>query len=162
MLKPEITFKPVTGLISRLILPVFILTLFAFGQDAAAEIYKWVDADGNVQYTQHPPPPGIEGESIKPPPKISSDKAVKQLESQLQREQKQQERRNKAADKRREAEQERAEYARACEQARQRLNQAQRPRVRTANPDGSRTRLSEEDRQKIINQANKDIEEYCK
>jgi hypothetical protein len=38
----------------------------------AASAYKWVDAEGNVQYSQQPPPPGVKAEEMKlpaaPPP----------------------------------------------------------------------------------------------
>jgi hypothetical protein len=35
---------------------------------AAAGMYKWVDADGNVIYSQTPPPQGVQAETIGPPP----------------------------------------------------------------------------------------------
>jgi len=38
------------------ILAAAIVMLVAPAQDAAARIYKWVDEEGNVQYTQKPPP----------------------------------------------------------------------------------------------------------
>jgi hypothetical protein len=34
---------------------------------AQAQMYKWVDENGRVQYTQTPPPPGRQAQQIKPP-----------------------------------------------------------------------------------------------
>ncbi|MEE9160400.1 MAG: DUF4124 domain-containing protein, partial [Gammaproteobacteria bacterium] len=47
---------------------------------AHAALYKWVDADGNTHYTQQPPPGDIEGETIKPPPRIDTKGALKDLD----------------------------------------------------------------------------------
>lgn len=49
---------------------MFIATLFCINSAMAAEpkhtstMYKWYDEQGNVQYTQTPPPEGIKSEEI--------------------------------------------------------------------------------------------------
>jgi hypothetical protein len=54
--------------------------------DAHARIYKWVDADGNVQYSQTPPPEGQFNEvNPGPPPSESPEEANQQLQDTLQR-----------------------------------------------------------------------------
>jgi len=47
---------------------------------AHATLYKWVDADGNTHYTQQPPPGDIDSETIKPPPRIDTEGALKDLD----------------------------------------------------------------------------------
>lgn len=50
---------------------LYILTLvFFFSQALHAATYKWVDEDGNVQYSQQPPPSGqYESIKIRPTPR---------------------------------------------------------------------------------------------
>ena len=43
-----------------------IFFILAFGMAAHAEVYKWVDADGNVHFSDTPPPnPEQEAEEVK-------------------------------------------------------------------------------------------------
>ena len=44
-----------------------------------ATTYKWKDANGEIHYTQSPPPEGVTGEKIKAPPKVDTESAVKEL-----------------------------------------------------------------------------------
>lgn len=46
----------------RYFLSFFFVLCIASGAHAA-KLYKWVDAEGNVQFTQTPPPSGVEAES---------------------------------------------------------------------------------------------------
>jgi hypothetical protein len=39
-----------------------LILLLAIQTSYAEELYRWVDADGNVQYTQTPPPAGVNAE----------------------------------------------------------------------------------------------------
>ena len=53
---------------------------------AEGTIYKWVDKEGNVHYTDCPPPPGCESEAVAPPPAPSAaevEAAQERLESVL-------------------------------------------------------------------------------
>ncbi|MCP4697318.1 MAG: DUF4124 domain-containing protein [Gammaproteobacteria bacterium] len=47
---------------------VFLLAFFS-SLDLSAAAYKWVDAEGNVHYSQRPPPSNVKSTVIKPPPK---------------------------------------------------------------------------------------------
>src|SRR5262245_31463942 len=62
---------------------------------AAPLMYKWVDKDGRIVYSDQPPPPNVKSEIIKPPPPPSNPNAAQELaEKQLEqkgREKKQQE-----------------------------------------------------------------------
>lgn len=56
--------------------------LLAFAATAAtAQMYRWVDKDGRVHYTQTPPP-GLQAESVRPapPPSQGGDGARRYLE----------------------------------------------------------------------------------
>ncbi|MBM2830851.1 MAG: hypothetical protein HW411_1641, partial [Gammaproteobacteria bacterium] len=61
------------------------ILFFLLSMNCFAAMYKWVDADGNVHYTQSPPPEGVESATIKPPPEVDTGNAIKQLEDQKQR-----------------------------------------------------------------------------
>jgi hypothetical protein len=53
---------------------------------AEGTIYKWVDKEGNVHYTDCPPPPGCEAEAVVPPAAPSAaevEAAQERLESAL-------------------------------------------------------------------------------
>ena len=52
--------------------------LFSFS--ATAKMYKWVDENGATQYSSTPPV-GADVQVIKPPPKVDSESAQKQLNS---------------------------------------------------------------------------------
>ena len=45
-----------------------------------AKMYKWVDEEGNVHYTQTKPPADTEVETIKPPPKVTPPPAPAKAE----------------------------------------------------------------------------------
>ncbi len=72
---------------------------------AAATMYKWVDANGRVVYSDQPPPANVKSEVVKPPPPPANPNAAQELEEQDVA--------NKQRDKKR------AEDAKAAETARQ-------------------------------------------
>lgn len=41
--------------------------LLAFAAAASAQMYRWVDKDGGVRYSDQPPPPGVKGTTLQPP-----------------------------------------------------------------------------------------------
>ena len=129
---------------------------------ASAAMYKWTDADGSTQYGQYPPA-GVQAEHVKaspqpasqPQPAPSPQQRLKELEQQQQ---KQSEKETKAA-----AEKQRAETIKKnCEIAKNNLAGLQMGGHRlTRLPDGSYTRLSEEERLSRVAEAEKHIKEYC-
>jgi len=129
---------------------------------ASAAMYKWTDADGSTQYGQYPPA-GVQAERIKvspqpasqPQPASSPQQRLKELEQQQQ---KQSEKETEAA-----AEKQRAETIKKnCEIAKNNLAGLQMGGHRlTRLPDGSYTRLSEEERLSRVADAEKHIKEYC-
>lgn len=127
-----------------------------------AEVYKWVDEDGNTHYTQTPPPADIKGTRIKPSSGTESDEVVGDIRQRLQKLEKSREESEKA-ERERERRQERIElYKKNCRIAQERLNKLQTaPQVRAVDEDGNVTRLSVEEQQKRIAEVEKDIEKYC-
>jgi len=139
-----------------------VVLAFLMSGHALAGTYKWVDEEGNVQYTQTPPPAGIEAETIKPPPKVDTAKAVKQLEAQEQEAAKLQQDRLESVKKEEEANQELALRKKNCEMARARLASYERPMVKFVQEDGSRVRVTEEERQAELVKSQEMINEWCK
>ena len=56
---------------SRVLFCLLVMVL-ACSLPAAAEIYKWVDKDGKIRFTDTPPPAGIKGEQVTPQPNVVS------------------------------------------------------------------------------------------
>ena len=129
---------------------------------AGAAMYKWTDANGSTQYGQHPPA-GVTAERIQVrsqtpsqgQPTPSPQQRLKELEEQQQ---KQRELDAEAA-----AEKQKAETIKKnCEITRKNLAGLQMGGHRlTRLPDGSYTRLTEEQRQSRIAEAERHIKEYC-
>ncbi|MBU0501400.1 MAG: DUF4124 domain-containing protein [Gammaproteobacteria bacterium] len=143
-----------------MILPL--LALPVLGVHAA--MYKWTDANGKTVYSQHPPPSGTsERIQTAPTPSQSVTEAQKRLQEQLQRIEDRREDRHIAGDKDRAANTRAGLMARNCETARKNLESLGGPPNRvTRMADGSYKRLTPEERQKQIDEANKQIQENCR
>ncbi|MGH8507591.1 MAG: DUF4124 domain-containing protein [Gammaproteobacteria bacterium] len=126
-----------------------------------AEMYKWVDDQGQVQYSQSPPP-GRPSQTIKPPPKVDSKAAREKLKQQLQDFELRSDKRQEQAETDQKKDTEAAERKAACEAARDKLTRLEsNPRILRVDKDESRTRLTEEERQAAIVEARKKVEEHC-
>jgi preprotein translocase subunit YajC len=132
---------------------------------AAGEIYKWVDAAGKTQYSQFPPPAGTAATEIQPalPPAADSGGTDKRLQQEVRA----MDKRLEAGDKAKSDAGIDAEIARItrenCEIAKKNLTELQQggiKRYRTG--EGEVVRLTEEDRQRRIDEANGQIQEFCK
>ena len=128
---------------------------------AFAAMYKWVDEDGNVQYTQTPPPAGIQAETIKPPPQVDTGAALKELEAQQEKANELRETRLESAEKEAQANQDMELRRKNCEMARARLASYEQPMVKFVQEDGSRVRATEEERQAEIAKSQDMIKEWC-
>lgn len=49
--------------------------LFAVGAGASAQLYRWVDKDGKVRYTDTPPPAGVKARTLRAPASAGSGAA---------------------------------------------------------------------------------------
>ena len=131
--------------------------------NAHAAIYKWVDENGNVQYTETPPPADVKAETIQPPPQtVDTETATKQLseeERQFEELRKQRLEQEEEGDK---AAADLALQEKNCQMARERLASYTRPRVRFVQEDGTRVTATEEERQEQIKKSEDMIKEFCK
>jgi hypothetical protein len=139
-----------------------IVLLAALPGIATAAIYKWVDENGQVQYTETPPPGGIEASEMKPPPEPADQEGTIEREQKLE----------KALDERRGSRDasakkaaEDADYnrqkAERCEAARRRLEQAERPLTNFVEADGTQRRATEEERLEQIKQSQEQVKKFC-
>ena len=144
---------------------VWTLLVFATASPAAdtQDIYKWTDDQGEVQYTQFPPPgrPAEILHGVRPPDE-STESAGTDLQKQLETvEQQNQEQLQGAKDEKQWAQIQKIRRDN-CKTARQNLVNLNRGgNVRYMGADGKVMRLTEEERQKRIDEANKQIKENC-
>lgn len=142
--------------------PLLLLMMLVFSGNAAAAMYKWVDEDGNVHYTQTPPPADVrQAETIKPPPDVNTDKARKDLEQEQELVDKIREQRLETKEEERLAQKEREQKEANCKMARDRLASYTQPRVRYTGEDGNRYYFTEEERQEQIQKSKDMIDEFC-
>ena len=136
----------------------------------AAQVYKWVDKDGRVQYTDIPPPASatkVEAKKVDTSPATASTSAPAVPAKSAQMRAKEAEKlKTEAAEKtrKRETDQKNAEISAAnCQASRTVLRDLEtgRPSMRT-NEAGAREFLSDEARQDEMTKARKSIAEFCK
>lgn len=109
---------------SRFALTIALVTLFA-GSDAVAEIYKWVDANGQTHYGEKPPQ-NVRSEQIKTRGSVSSTTVQAEQPDQQERLQRQQRLLDVYAQEREEREAERASERASKERREKVCNQARR------------------------------------
>ncbi len=142
-----------------------VLVVMTSASSAAGEhgIYKWVDDNGTVHYSQTPPPDG-KAQELKPAPGPADDpaaisgklrKQVDEMEERLT------EKREGAADAQQWAEIQKLRREN-CANARANLDKLQQGGNRAyRTPDGEVVRLTEEERQRRIDETNRQIQENC-
>jgi hypothetical protein len=135
----------------------FFMSQFA----SATSMYKWVDEEGNVQYTQSPPPRDIEYSTLKPPPKIDSERSQNQLEKRKSKVNELREERQKRTADKKTSEEEKTRLKKNCATAKANLASYVMPRVKITAKDGSVIRITEEDRQRRITEAKERVQEFC-
>jgi Domain of unknown function (DUF4124) len=141
------------------------LLVFAAASPAAdaQDIYKWTDDQGEVQYSQFPPP-GREAEKLyaAPPPAQSPVTIENGLQKQVETmEQQNKEQLQGAKDAKQWAEIQKIRR-KNCETAHKNLINLQRGgNIRYKGPNGEVIRLTEEERQKRIDEANQQIKDNC-
>lgn len=145
--------------IARTALPWVLFLVFA--GPAAAAMYKWTDADGNVHYSQTPPPSGQAEEMAPPPPSpLSPEEAEKRREqsrrSLLGEEKPQGEAAAEGSDQAGNAE----ARAKACDQARHNLQVLKQGR-RIRDAEGNVTVLDEKEHAQRMAETRAQIEQLC-
>jgi hypothetical protein len=127
-----------------------------------AEMYKWRDDEGQVHYSESPPP-GRPSETIKPPPPVDSGKALEDLDKQVEqfgiRADERADQADEANKKAAEDQQRQADCAEVRDRA-EHLGDA--PRSYRVQPDGTRIIQTEEEHQVAIAKARAWIDLNCK
>ncbi len=140
-----------------------ILALAVTSAIAAPEVYKWIDADGNVHYGDRPPATGVDSRtlSLPPAPAREPDQARRSLKQrrlleafEAERNQRNQAEAEAAAAKR--------ERARECENARRELARFERANIiYTSDASGARIYISDEERLEAAANARTWIGKHC-
>ncbi|OGT74970.1 MAG: hypothetical protein A2W76_00380 [Gammaproteobacteria bacterium RIFCSPLOWO2_12_47_11] len=146
---------------NRILMVILLSGMITITFDARAQMYKWVDAEGNTHYTQQLPPDGVEYETKKPPPSVNTEEAVDSFQKMQDEERKSRESKEKSGQEAAIKEQDQAELQKKCDSLRLRINSLQRPRITTTDENGNRARMPEEERLKSIEEAEKKLAEHC-
>lgn len=137
----------------------------AFAAGASAQLYRWVDKDGRVRYTDTPPPGGVQSRAIRAPAAAPAPDASKGPLTPAQQEQafrKRQLEAQKAAEKsalaRKDAEAKQENCARAREYLRT-LESGQR--VTRTNAQGEREFIDDATRARETQAARQAVQDWC-
>lgn len=148
-------------------------TLLLVAPANAEDIYKWIGDDNQVHYTQMPPPHGIKAIRIQRSDVTAREESPEPAEAMDETEQASTdasyEEQPETVDDEAEAsegEDEDVKIAQSmqenCKKARKNLKALNRGQVRYVTPDGGVIRLTEEQRQQRIEEAQEQIEALCK
>ena len=146
----------------------FLLILMMLAStNSFAEISKWVDDQGQVHYSDQPPPPGIKQQTLREEGRqdaagsgVSATKTLAEREADLKKEKAD---KQAAADKA--AQKQAAEDALKanCATAQENLRSLQSGvRIMEINANGERSFIDDTQRQQRIAKAQQDIGNYCK
>lgn len=150
--------KYINGIYSQVVLIIVLLLAYSV---AFGDVYKWVDKDGNTVYSQDPPAGNVEYESVGTPAKVDSAAALKRLRDDKIRAQKLRRERMEKQSENRKSMSEVEDRDKNCHLAREKLEGLQRPRISVQQADGGFARMSEEERQKQIKEAQAKVREWC-
>lgn len=126
-----------------------------------AEVYKWVDQNGETNYSERKPADSTDVETITPWTSApTAERAT--IEARIEASDKQRTARAEQDKKDREAKADTDQIQRNCEQANIRVASLERPRVNKLNEDGTRSRMPEEWRQSQLQEAHAAVEKFCK
>jgi len=134
------------------------------GALAQAAMYKWVDAQGKVQYTQTPPPAG-QFKELKPgPPPQAPEEAERQLKQLLERQRESAKQRERAAENQEADERRQAQQDRLCGQAEKHLAVLESrpgPRLGVVENGAVVRRMDEGERQTKLAETREIIAKFC-
>jgi hypothetical protein len=138
---------------------------FALPSMAAQTIYKWVDENGTVHYGERPPQ-GVTAEpvSVRSPDVGTSEPnaTFTDPEAVAEAREEQQEQLRQLAEANAEREEEAKRLAAACAAQRSRLaDMIPRSKIILQNPDGTSRMLDDDERQAMIDESQKFVDENC-
>jgi Domain of unknown function (DUF4124) len=140
------------------------LGVLALSSHAQAELYKWTDGQGKVNYSDQPP--SVNAQTIKASPAGQAETTTQATQALDAQDQAYQKRLKDAEDARVKADKE-AEQARVqrenCDKARNNLSTLQNtPRVYTTNPAGQRVYMDDTARANALASSQKAVSDFCK
>lgn len=129
----------------------------------SAEIFKWVDENGQTHYSQTPPASGqAVTVDVPPPPPIDPEQASEEIDALIEQQQEAEEAEQLAQQKREEEARQQAVREENCRIARQNLTSYQNnPGRRVVDAEGNVTRMIEEERQQKIQEFQQQVDEFC-
>ncbi len=136
--------------------------LLFFSSVAVAEMYKWVDEDGNTHYSQAPPVSDVKVETIAPPRAVDTESAQRELQRRMEKIDAITDKRMLAKEEKEKEEIEAEQTKEKCQQLNKRLKSLLlRPRANKKDEEGNLVRMGEEERQKEISDTTQQIKEKC-
>jgi hypothetical protein len=149
----------------KLMFPFTLTTVLLLWQGAPlADVYKWVNENNEIQYTQIPPPPGIESTRVGPasPPADAPGTITEPLQQQLKANEAENKKQMDAAQLQQQQIEIRKMRQQNCITAHNNLEHLNRSgQIRYRTGEGEVLRLTEEDRAKRIEEANSQVKEFC-
>jgi hypothetical protein len=138
------------------------IALLLISFNSYAELHKWIDANGDVHYSDTPPPPGVKVETITTHASRGPSTPEKSFVEQAADINKANKKKEEAAKTEAEKQKEAQARQQDCEQARNRLMTLKTaPRIATVNDKGERTIMDDATRQKQMEEANAAVSKYC-
>ncbi len=131
----------------------------------AQAMYKWVDEKGTTHFSEHPPPDGKAAKvepKVTPPSSPAAGPAKSNAETWRAQETEFRKRQVERGQRDQAEQRERAEREQACSQARRRLaSLLNSSRIYRDHEDGTRTYLSEAQRESTVAAARATVKEHC-
>ena len=130
---------------------------------ASAEIFKWVDENGQTHYSEQPPAGrAAEQIDVPPPPAIDPEQAQEEVDALIKKQEEEESERQLEQQKAEEEARKQAIIDENCRIARENLQTYQNnPGRRVVDADGNVTRMVEEKRQQKMQEFQQQIEQYC-
>lgn len=139
--------------------------MFISASTFAAQVYKWVDENGQTQFSQFPPTneqQSADQVNIKTQP-AANPKAAEKLNNMRQKLLESSVERNTQSEKDKEDEEKAKRMAENCEKAKQQLRDLENNgRIYKTQEDGERYWYSEQERDGLIKKAKGQVDKFCK
>lgn len=143
---------------------IILFSLVVFALPSLGQVYKWVDEDGQIHFSQFPPNSDKQAEQVdvKVGTSASATEAKKRLQEQRENLLKDSIERGLSEEEKMRAMAESENKERRCEQARQQLTTLQNGgRIFTSNEAGERQYIDEKQRQDMIKKTQARVDEAC-
>jgi len=139
------------------------LIAFALCLPASAAMYKWVDEEGNVHYTETKPEGDIDAEVIRPQQKADNTELERERSDRLAREKAYEEYRKEKEKEQEAIAKQEALREKNCKQSKELLEKLKSlRRFRIKDEEGNPKWASNEEHQATIDRVQQNVNEFCK